>query len=71
MTLLDAGDTINLADPSVSQASAVLVSSNLLDADDVAAITALAYAPQTITQQQVGSAREWHRVTGGVANGIT
>ena len=71
MTLLDAGDTINLADPSVSQASAVLVSSNLLDADDVAAITALAYAQQTITQQQVGSAREWHRVTGGAANGVT
>jgi len=71
ITLLDAGDAINLADPSVSQASAVLVASNLLDADDVAAITALAYASQTITQQQVGAAREWHRVTGGASNGIT
>mgnify|MGYP006267429509 FL=1 len=71
MTLLDAEDAINLADPSVSEASAVLVSSNLLDADDVAAITALAYAQQTITQQQVGAAREWHRVTGGAANGVT
>jgi hypothetical protein len=69
--LLDAGDAINLADPSVSQASAVLVASNLLDADDVAAITALAYTSQAITQQQVGSAREWHRVTGGVSNGTT
>ena len=71
ITLLDAGDAINLADPSVSQASAVLVASNLLDADDVTAITALAYAPQTITQQQVGSAREWHRVNGGATNGTT
>ena len=71
ITLLDAGDAINLADPSVSQASAVLVASNLLDAADVAAITALAYAQQTITQQQVGAAREWHRVNGGATNGIT
>lgn len=71
MTLLDAGDAINLADPAVSASSAVLVANNLLDADDVAAITALAYAPQTITQQQVGAAREWHRVTGGADNGTT
>ena len=69
--LLDAGDAINLQDPAVATSSQVLVTHNLLDADDVAAITALAYAPQTITQQQVGSAREWHRVTGGASNGTT
>ena len=71
ITLLDAGDAINLADPAVAASSAVLVASNLLDAEDVAAITALAYVPQTITQQQVGAAREWHRVTGGANNGVT
>ena len=71
ITLLDAGDAINLADPAVAASSAVLVASNLLDADDVAAITALAYVPQAITQQQVGAAREWHRVTEGASNGVT
>jgi|DEB0MinimDraft_6_1074348.scaffolds.fasta_scaffold14940_3 hypothetical protein len=71
MTLLYAGDAIDMSDPAVSQASAVLVDSNLLDADDVTAITALAYVAQTITQQQVGAAREWHRVAGGAENGVT
>ena len=71
MTLLDADDSISLQDPAVATASQVLVTHNLLDAADVAAIAALAYAPQAITQQQVGSAREWHRVMGGAANGIT
>jgi hypothetical protein len=69
MTLLDAGDAINLGDPAVSASSGVLVASNLLDADDVTAITALAFVPQTITQQQIGAAREWHRATGGASNG--
>jgi hypothetical protein len=71
MTLLDAGDAINLGDPAVSASSNVLVASNLLDVEDVTAITALAFVPQTITQQQVGAAREWHRVTGGASNGVT
>jgi hypothetical protein len=55
--LLDAGDAINLQDPAVATSSQVLVAHNLLDADDVAAITALAYAQATITQQQVGAGR--------------
>ena len=35
------------------------------------ALQVLADNPQTITQQQVGAAREWHRVSGGASNGTT
>jgi len=71
MTLLDAGDAINLQNPTVADSAATLRAHNLLDEDDSAAIAALAVTRQTITQQQVGAAREWHRVSGGVSNGIT
>ena len=71
MTLLDAGDAINLQNPTVAESAATLREHNLLDEDDSAAIAALAVVQQTITQQQVGAAREWHRATGGASNGVT
>ena len=71
ITLLEAGDAIDLANPTVAESAATLRAHNLLSEDDSAAIAALAVVRQTITQQQVGAAREWHRVTGGVSNGTT
>ncbi len=35
------------------------------------ALQVLADSPQTITHQQIGSAREWHRLNGGLSNGVT
>lgn len=69
-TLLDSGDPINIDDTAVQGAAATLVQHGLMDVEDATAIDALGDTRQTITQQQVGAAREWHRVT-GVANGVT
>lgn len=69
--LITAGDAIDLNEPAIAAGTPQLIEHNLLTAADVAVISALANNPQTITQQQVGAAREWHRVTGGVSNGTT
>ena len=73
-TLIDmitAGDAINVDEPAVTEGAPILVEHGLLDASDLQAMSALANTLQTITQQQVGSAREWHRVTEGASNGVT
>jgi hypothetical protein len=49
----------------------VLLSYNLATQEQLDALQVLADNPQTITQQQVGAAREWHRVSGGATNGVT
>ena len=69
--LITAGDSIDIDEPAVADGAPVLVQHGLMDANDVRAISALANVPQMITQQQVGAAREWHRVTGGASNGVT
>lgn len=69
--LITAGDAIDLNEPAIAAGTPLLVEHNLLTLSDVAVISALANTPQTITQQQVGAAREWHRVTGGATNGTT
>ena len=69
--LITAGDAIDLNEPAIAAGTPQLIEHNLLTVADVAAISALANNPQTITQQQVGAAREWHRVTGGASNGTT
>jgi len=67
--LITAGDAIDLNEPAITAGTPLLVEHNLLTLSDVAVISALANTPQTITQQQVGAAREWHRVSGGATNG--
>ena len=69
--LITAGDAIDLNEPAIAAGTPQLIEHNLLTVADVAVISALANNPQTITQQQVGAAREWHRVTGGVSNAVT
>ena len=69
--LITAGDAIDLDEPAIAAGTPLLIQYNLLTPADVAVISALANTPQTITQQQVGAAREWHRVSGGVSNGTT
>ena len=69
--LITAGDSIDVDEPAVADGAPVLVQHGLLDASDLQAISALANVPQTITQQQVGAAREWFRVTGGLTNATT
>lgn len=69
--LITAGDAIDLNEPAIAAGTPLLVEHNLLTLSDVAVISALANTPQTITQQQVGAAREWNRVNGGVSNGTT
>jgi hypothetical protein len=55
----------------VQGVGAVLLSYNLATQEQLDALQVLADNPQTITQQQVGAAREWHRVSGGATNGVT
>ena len=62
--LITAGDAIDLDDPAVAAGAPVLVQHNLLSADDLVAISALANTPQTITTDQVSEAMRPHR--GGV-----
>ena len=73
-TLIDmitAGDSINVDEPAVAEGAPVLMEHGLLTTSDLQAIAALANVSQTITQQQVGAAREWFQVTGGADNGTT
>lgn len=69
--LITAGDAIDLDEPAIAAGTPQLIQHNLLTVADVAVISALANTQQVITQQQVGSAREWHRVSGGATNGVT
>ena len=62
--LITAGDAIDLDDPAVTANAPVLVLHNLLSADDLTAISALANTPQTITTDQVSQAMRPYR--GGV-----
>ena len=74
MSLVDtvtAEQPIDTEDPDLIAGGQVLVQHNLLSPADLTALSALAVVRQTITQQQVGAAREWYRVTGGVSNGTT
>lgn len=69
--LITAGDAIDLDEPAIAAGTPQLIQHNLLTLTDVAVMSALANTPQTITHQQVGAAREWHRVNGGLSNGVT
>ncbi len=68
---IEAGRPIDMDGGTVQGVGAVLLAYNLATQDQLDALQVLADNPQTITQQQVGAAREWHRVTGGVSNGTT
>jgi len=68
---IEAGRPIDMDGGTVQGVGAVLLSYNLATQEQLDALQVLADNPQTITQQQVGAAREWHRVTGGVSNGTT
>ena len=68
---IEAGRPIDMDGGTVQGVGQVLLSYNLATQPQLDALQALANVPQTITQQQVGAAREWFRVTGGVSNGTT
>jgi hypothetical protein len=67
MTLLDAGDPIDLDQPAVQRQAEVLMQHGLLTAEHRLEIAALANTPQIITFHDVGAARQQAGVT---ANGI-
>lgn len=64
MTLLDAGDPIDLDEPAVQRQAEVLTQHGLLTAQHRLEIAALANTPQIITFHDVGAARQ-----AGVDNG--
>ena len=68
---IEAGRPIDMDGGTVQGVGAVLLSYNLATQEQLDALQVMADNPQPITQQQVGAAREWHRVTGGVSNGTT
>jgi len=71
MTRLSQGRPVNLDNPAVQQIVADCIAHNLMTQAEAAQLSTLADSGQTITQQQVGAAREWHRVSGGASNGTT
>jgi len=71
MTRLSQGRPVNLDNPAVQQIVADCIAHNLVTQAEAAQLSTLADSGQTITQQQVGAAREWHRVSGGASNGTT
>lgn len=71
MTRLSQGRPVNLDNPAVQGIVTDCITHGLITQPEAAQLSTLADAGQTITQQQVGAAREWHRVTGGVSNGVT
>jgi hypothetical protein len=71
MTRLSQGRPVNLDNPAVQGIVTDCITHGLVTQPEAAQLSTLADAGQTITQQQVGAAREWHRVTGGVSNGTT
>jgi hypothetical protein len=68
---IEAGRPIDMDGGTVQGVGQVLLSYNLATQPQLDALQALANVPQTITQQQVGAAREWFRVTGGLTNATT
>lgn len=71
MTRLSQSRPVDLDNPAVQGIVADCIAHNLMSQAEASALSTLADSGQTITQQQVGAAREWHRVTGGVSNGVT
>ena len=71
MTRLSQGRPVNLDNPAVQGIVADCITHGLITQPEAAQLSTLADAGQTITQQQVGAAREWHRVSGGASNGTT
>ena len=61
MSLIDAGEAIDLDDPLVATGAPELVAHKLLTVEDIAAINALADSPQVITADQVSEAAFPHR----------
>ena len=68
---IEAGRPIDMDGGTVQGVGAVLLSYNLATQEQLDALQVLADVPQMITQQQVGAAREWNRVNGGVSNAVT
>ena len=71
MTRLSQGRPVNLDNPAVQGIVTDCITHGLITQPEAEQLSTLADSGQTITQQQVGAAREWHRVTGGVSNGTT
>jgi hypothetical protein len=71
MTRLSQGRPVNLDNPAVQGIVTDCITHGLITQPEASQLSTLADAGQTITQQQVGAAREWHRVTGGLSNGTT
>lgn len=71
MTRLHQSRPVDLDNPAVQQIVADCIAHSLMTQAEAAALSSLADTPQTITQQQVGAAREWHRLSGGANNGTT
>ena len=71
MTRLEQSRPVDLDNSAVQQIVGDCITHGLMTQAEAEQLSTLADTPQTITQQQVGAAREWHRVTGGVSNGTT
>ena len=71
MTRLSQSRPVDLDNPAVQGIVADCIAHNLMSQAEASALSTLADSGQTITQQQVGAAREWHRVSGGATNGVT
>lgn len=71
MTRLSQSRPVDLDNPAVQGIVADCIAHSLMTQAEAAALSSLADTPQTITQQQVGAAREWHRLSGGADNGTT
>jgi hypothetical protein len=71
MTRLSQGRPVNLDNPEVQGIVTDCITHGLITQPEAAQLSTLADAGQAITQQQVGAAREWHRVTGGLSDGTT
>ena len=71
MTRLSQGRPVNLDNPAVQGIVTDCITHGLITQPEAEQLGTLADSGQTITQQQVGAAREWHRVSGGATNGVT
>ena len=71
MTRLSQSRPVDLDNPAVQGIVADCIAHNLMSQAEASALSTLADSGQTITQQQVGAAREWHRLSGGASNGTT
>jgi hypothetical protein len=71
MTRLSQGRPVNLDNPAVQGIVTDCITHGLITQPEAEQLSTLADSGQTITQQQVGAAREWHRVSGGATNGVT